>query len=168
MRRVSRGRLLAWGVGVAALAAALVVGLGHGGRANARPAPSLPRERLAGPPVTLATLRGRPAIVAFWASWCTDCSKEAPELERFAQSASGRGRLVAVDWSDPLIGEARKFIGRNRWTFPVLRDEEGTVGLAYGLADLPTTFVLDGKGQIVQQLVGPQTAKSLSQALANA
>jgi cytochrome c biogenesis protein CcmG, thiol:disulfide interchange protein DsbE len=168
MRQVRGSRLLAWGVGVAAVAVLLVIGLGHSGRASARPAPSLPRERLAGPPVTLATLRGRPALVTFWASWCGPCSKEAPELERFAQSQAGKGRLVAVDWSDPLLDEARKFIGRNRWTFSVLRDEDGTVGLAYGLIGLPTTFVLNSHGQIVEQLTGPQTAKSLGQALANA
>lgn len=163
-----RTRLLAWGLALAVLAVLLVIGLGHGGHAGARAAPSLPRERLAGPPVTLAALRGRPALVTFWASWCGPCSKEAPELERFALSAAGRGRLVAVDWSDPSIPEAKMFIEHHRWTFSVLRDEQGTVGLAYGLTGLPATFVLDGSGQIVEELRGPQTAQSLSQALANA
>lgn len=159
--------MAAWALGAAALAVALVVGLGHSAKST-RPAPALPRERIAGPPATLATLEGRPALVVFWASWCTPCAKEAPELERFAQSADGRGRLVAVDWSDPSLHEAKSFIAHYRWTFPVLRDEQGTVGLAYGLTGLPTTFVLNGGGQIVEELHGPQTAASLGRALASA
>jgi peroxiredoxin len=77
--------------------------------------------------------------------------------------------MVGVDWSDPETGAARAFIRRYRWTFPVLRDAEGTVGSDYGLgAGLPDTFVLDGRGHIRQVLRGPQTVSSLTRALAAA
>lgn len=112
----------------------------------------------------LAGTRGRPALVVFWASWCGPCMREAPALERFAESSTGRGRLVGVDWSDALSG-ARKFIRRYAWTFPNERDAEGTVGNAYGLPGLPTTFVLDSHGRIRARLVGPQTEASLTRAL---
>jgi cytochrome c biogenesis protein CcmG, thiol:disulfide interchange protein DsbE len=165
--RVRGRRLLAWGVAVAILAALLVVGL-SGKRASGKPAPALPRERLAGPPATLASLlataHGRPALVTFWASWCGPCAGEAPALERFAHSAAGRGRLVAVDWNDGLSG-ARAFVDRYRWTFPTLRDAEGTVGEAYGLTGLPTTFVIDAHGRIRGALRGPQTTQTLDRAL---
>jgi len=153
---------------LAALVALVVFGLAPGGSASGHAAPALPHERLAGAPVTISSLLagagGRPALVVFWASWCGPCEREAPALERFAQSPQGKGRIVGVDWSDGLSG-ARGFIARYRWTFPNVRDSEGTVGNAYHLTGLPTTFVVDGKGRIRAVLRGPQDEKSLGRAL---
>ena len=67
------------------------------------------------------------------------CAHEAPELERLASSAVGRGRVVAVDWSDPETGKAREFVKRYAWTFPVLRDGDGAVGNEYRMTSLPTS-----------------------------
>jgi thiol-disulfide isomerase/thioredoxin len=163
-----RARLSAWLALVAAGLAVLVVfGLLSVRSSVGRQAPALPRERLAGPPVTLAGLlsraRGRPALITFWASWCGPCAREAAALERFSLSPAGRGRLVGVDWSDASPG-ARSFIHRYRWTFSNLRDAEGTVGNAYRLIGLPTTFVVDSSGHIRAVLRGPQDADSLRRA----
>jgi cytochrome c biogenesis protein CcmG/thiol:disulfide interchange protein DsbE len=165
-----RARLLGWTLaGAAALAALIVFGLAPSGSSGGRPAPALPREVLAGPPLTLAGLRaaagGHPALVVFWASWCEPCAREAPALERFALSPAGRGRVVGVDWSDGLSG-ARAFIRRFGWTFPNLRDAEGSAGLAYRIVGLPATFVIDGSGRIRATLRGPQDERSLGRALA--
>jgi cytochrome c biogenesis protein CcmG, thiol:disulfide interchange protein DsbE len=154
-----------------ALALLAVFGLASDRSASTgRRAPELPRERLAGPPATLASLLagagGRAAVVVFWASWCVPCVREAPALERFAQSAAGRGRMVGVDWSDELSG-ARSFIRRYSWTFPNLRDSEGLVGNRYRMTGLPTTFVIDARGRIRALLRGPQTEGSLQTALAH-
>jgi thiol-disulfide isomerase/thioredoxin len=156
---------------VAALAALAVFGLTSTARSRGRAAPALPAERLFGPPVTLAGLvaagAGRPAVVTFWASWCGPCAGEAAELERFAQSAAGRGRLVGVDISDG-APEARAFIARHRWTFTNVRDAESAVGHAYGVLGPPETFVIDARGRITGTLRGPQTLASLTRAVAAA
>jgi thiol-disulfide isomerase/thioredoxin len=135
---------------------------------SARAAPQLPREHLAGAPVTLASFiagaGGRASLVIFWASWCGPCIKEAPAIEQFASSSTGRGRIVGVDWSDGLSG-ARGFIHHYSWTFPNLRDGEGLIGNSYHLTVLPTTFVLDSHGRIRDTLRGPQDSQSLSAAL---
>jgi len=168
---VSRGARLAVTIvlGCAAIAALAVFGLkSSGSPAKGRRAPQLPREHLAGAPASLASLlgggHGRPSLVVFWASWCDPCKAEAPALERFSQSPEGHGRLVGVDWSDARSG-ASAFVRQYGWTFPVLRDGEGTVGNKYEIAVLPTTFVLDSSGHIKRTLRGPQTEASLRQAL---
>ncbi|HTW43485.1 MAG TPA: TlpA disulfide reductase family protein [Solirubrobacteraceae bacterium] len=164
-------RMLAAGLLAAAALAALALGLSSSGKSADRAAPALPRESLSGPPITLAGLlaaaHGGPALVVFWASWCTSCAQEAPALERFYRSGEGRGRMVGVDWSDPETGAARAFIRRYHWTFPILRDAEGAVGNDYGLGvGLPDTFVLDARGRIRAVLHGPQSVSSLRRALA--
>jgi len=153
-----------------AVAVLAVFGLAsNNSTARGRPAPALPREQLVGTSTTLASLlagaAGHPLVVVFWASWCDPCVTEAAALERFSLTAAGRGRIVGVDWSDALSG-ARTFLRRHRWTFPNVRDGEGTVGNSYGLAGLPTTFVLDGHGRIRAALRGPQTEQTLGAALA--
>jgi thiol-disulfide isomerase/thioredoxin len=164
-----RLRVLALTLAVVAVIAVLAVFGLASSSSTGRPAPALPRERLTGTPVTLSSLLagagGRPALVVFWASWCDSCAEEAPALERFSQSAVGRGRIVGVDWSDATSG-ARAFIKRYGWTFPNLRDAEGMVGNAYHIPDLPTTFVINAHGRIGRALHGAQSEHSLQVALA--
>ncbi len=153
--------------GAAALAALAVYGLASNRTQVGRPAPGLPSEVLIAPRATLAALRGHAAAVVFWASWCGPCQTEAAAIERFSRSTAGHGRVVGVDWRDGRSG-AREFVAHNRWSFPNVRDEVGTIGNAYELANLPTTFVIDGRGRIRAALRGPQTEGSLARALAAA
>lgn len=164
-----RARTLLTGAAiVAALVAFVVFGLAGSKGADGRPAPALPPEHLSGPAVTLATLRGRPALVSFWASWCEPCEREAPVLERFARSLHGRATLVGVNWEDLSLANARKFIRTHGWTFPNLRDPDGNVGRGYGMTGgPPVTFVIDSAGRLRAQLRGPQTQQTLSAALAS-
>jgi cytochrome c biogenesis protein CcmG/thiol:disulfide interchange protein DsbE len=141
--------------------------LSAGSGAGAKPAPPLPSAVLQAPKATLAGLRGKPALINFWASWCDPCRKEAPELERLDRSLHGAGRLVGVDYTDQ-PGPAREFIHQYGWTFPVLEDPDGIYGARYAFSGLPTTVVLDSHGRIVETLRGPQSAAELRAALGSA
>jgi cytochrome c biogenesis protein CcmG/thiol:disulfide interchange protein DsbE len=151
-------------VAAAAIAALALFGLAGKGAGHPR-APALPRQALSGHAVTLAQLRGHPAFVVFWASWCTPCHHEAPAIERFARSVAGRVAVVGVDWSDPATARARAFIRDYGWTFSSLQDPDGAVGDHYGLTGLPTTYLLDNHGRIAATLAGEQTQDSLQRAL---
>src|SRR3954454_10737593 len=150
---------------IGGVVAAEVLTAGSG--SSARPAPELPSQVLSGKRVDLASLQGKPAVVNFWASWCGPCKEEAPELKRFDEEVGDRATLVGVDWGDA-AGNARDFIAKSGWTYPILRDPSQKVGTAYGLNGLPTTFVLNADGDIVRTLQGPQTVTTLRQALAAA
>lgn len=153
-----------------AVAVALVAGLiayealSSGSGDAGQPAPPLPAEVIQGPKTTLASLRGEPALINFWASWCEPCRKEAPELERLARSLGGAGRLVGIDYTDQADG-GREFIRQYGWTFPILSDPDGVYGARYRFSGLPTTVVLDARGRIVEKLRGPQTVTELRRAL---
>jgi peroxiredoxin len=73
---------------------------------------------------------------------------------------------VGVNWEDLSHANAIAFVHRYGWTFPNLRDPDGTVGRRYGITSfLPTTFVLDSAGRLRLTLRGPQTEQSLDAAL---
>jgi len=153
-----------------ALAALVLAGLAYGLLAHPakarRLAPALPSRTLSGPPTTLADLRGRPAVIVFFASWCDGCKHEAPAVARFARSRDGRGHIVAIDYSD--AGNWRAFVHRYGWNFPVLSDATGEVGAAFHIPVLPTVVFLDARGRIASTSSIPQTLATLSRGLASA
>jgi cytochrome c biogenesis protein CcmG/thiol:disulfide interchange protein DsbE len=147
---------------VVVLIAVEVLSAGSGSGAG-KPAPALPSAVLQPPRATLETLRGKPALVDFFASWCEPCRQEAPALAQLQRSPHG-ARIVAVDYTDR-AGAARQFVRRYGWRFPVLSDPDGVVGARYGFSGLPTSFVLDSQGKIVETLRGPQSLEQLEAAL---
>lgn len=151
-------------IAVAALIAIVLLSGTSNRSGTGRQAPQLPTRVLVPPQVTLASLRGKPAAINFWASWCAPCKEEAPDLERVAGLLRGQARLVGVNWTDG-TGGARSYVDRYHLTFPNLIDSDGVAGNAYGLNGLPTTFILDSQGKITAVLLGPQSADSLLRAL---
>lgn len=156
---------LATAVGAVALIALEVATADSG--SGAKQAPALPKQVLQGPPVTLATLKGKPVLVDFWASWCEPCREEAPELTRLQRSLAGSAAIVGIDYTDQ-EGSARAFIRKYGWTFPVLSDPDGIYGARYGFSGLPTAVVLDRNGGISATLRGPQSLGDFRQALREA
>jgi cytochrome c biogenesis protein CcmG, thiol:disulfide interchange protein DsbE len=171
VRRAWRAAPRARWVAVAALVIAAIVlaevASGGGSEQTGRAAPPLPAKALRPPGTDLAALRGKPALVDFFASWCVPCAEEAPTLRRLSAALGDRATVVAVDWDDA-GGPARAFVHKHGWTFPVLADTSGTAGERYGLVGLPTSFVLDPEGRIVATFRGPQSEAKLRQALLEA
>ena len=111
-----------------------------------------------GATVALSGLRGRIVVVNFWASWCGPCEEEAPVLERVAARyrASGEVTIVGVDVQD-LREDALAFIGRNRLTYPSLRDGSDDARRAFQVGLIPESFVIDPQGRIALKIPGPVT-----------
>ncbi len=122
-------------------------------------APAFTLRRLAGPgTVSLATLRGKPVVLNFWASWCIPCKTEATALERAWTEYRSRGVVfVGVDFHD-VTGDAQRFVAAHRLTFPIVQDGSGNVTSSYGITQVPETYVLDRSGRVVAHLAGPITA----------
>jgi cytochrome c biogenesis protein CcmG/thiol:disulfide interchange protein DsbE len=122
-------------------------------------APEFTLKQLDGPgSVSLASLRGRPVVLNFWASWCLTCKGEAPVLERDWTRYRNRGLVVlGVDYND-FAPDARRFVAAHRLTFPILEDGSGRVTGTYGVSKAPETYVVNRRGRIVAHLAGPITA----------
>lgn len=137
---------------------------GDGPVAHGKSAPPLPATVLVPPRVTIDSLRGRPAAIDFWASWCRPCRQEAPGLAQLFRDLRGRASLVGVDWKDKPHA-ARAFINEYGWTFPILRASGKTLAGSYGVVGLPATIILNRAGRIAEVLRGPQTANEVKRAL---
>jgi cytochrome c biogenesis protein CcmG/thiol:disulfide interchange protein DsbE len=151
------------GLGVVALIVVEIATAG-GNDGTGRPAYPLPAKVLQGPRVTLADLKGKPALINFWASWCEPCGEEAPEVARLSRSLHGQATVVGIDYTDS-EDRARSFLRQYGWTFPVLSDPDGVYGGHYAFSGLPTTIVLDSEGRIAATLHGPQSVSSFRRAL---
>ena len=120
------------------------------GRGEQPPAPAftLPRLDRDGE-LSLASLRGKPVIVNFWASWCDPCEDEAPLLEAAWREHRDEGLVVVgIDYDD-FRGDARKFAKRNGMTYPLVYDRGGDMAKLYGLTGVPETFFIDREGRAV-------------------
>lgn len=112
-------------------------------------APSLRAVDVAtGETITLADLKGQVVFLNFWATWCSPCKAEMPEMERFHKEMGDKVRILAV-------GAERKespkqlaaFAQALELTFPIAHDE-GVAAAAYRVSGIPTSFFIDKDGVI--------------------
>ncbi len=127
-----------------------------------RYAPDFALTDLNGETVRLSDWRGQVVLLNFWASWCVPCRQEMPLLQATHEAYAGDGLVVlAVN-----MGEERRrvegFAADLAVTFPVLADEETTVGTLYRVRGAPTTYFIDREGVIRQRYVGPLTSGMLA------
>jgi cytochrome c biogenesis protein CcmG/thiol:disulfide interchange protein DsbE len=152
---------------VAPLVAVLFMNLGRNPHAIGSPlvgraAPDFAlRPMGGGEPVTLASLRGRPAVLNFWATWCVPCFEEHPLLVRAARSLGDRVQFVGVIYEDS-EEQVRGFLARQGEAYPSLVDPGSRAAIAYGIFGVPETYFLDAEGRIAAKHVGPLDAASLA------
>ncbi|HEY8123050.1 MAG TPA: TlpA disulfide reductase family protein [Myxococcota bacterium] len=127
------------------------------------PAPDFTLERLGGGEVALASLRGQPVIVDFWATWCGPCEDSIPVLVAFHQKYAGRVHVlgVSVDWDREAIAP---YVREHGMTYPVLLGDE-SLALDYGAPGFPALFVIDAEGRIHEAHVGVTTLPELEAAV---
>ena len=105
----------------------------------------------------LSQLRGTPAVVNVWASWCGPCTREAPELARVSAAYRGRVQFVGVDIEDELT-PARAFIERYGWAYPSVFDPTAAIRNSLGLLGQPVTIIYDASGKKVFTWSGATSA----------
>ena len=99
--------------------------------------------------VELSSLRGRPVVLDFWATWCGPCQAEAPIVNAIAQRYKDKGRaVIGVNTSDE-EGLAERFVRKKGLGFPIVYDENNAIARQYGVSNLPTLIVVSKTGKIV-------------------
>jgi thiol-disulfide isomerase/thioredoxin len=118
------------------------------------------------PPIRTLTLEGKPFVVAwaaskltlvnFWATWCTPCRQEMPELQAIQDAGKGTGlRVVGVVVQDRPEGEPiAKAVNDARVRYEILWGGPDVEKVWRGVSVLPTTFLVDAEGRIVRKYIG--------------
>jgi cytochrome c biogenesis protein CcmG/thiol:disulfide interchange protein DsbE len=138
-------------VAVAALFVLLVWRLTHQSKPPkiGGPAPVFTAKRLdASGTIDLASLRGKPVVLNFFASWCEPCKAESKVLETAAQQYKNRVVFLGVDYHD-VTSDGRHFLQAHGITYPTVQDGSGMVGDRYGLTGVPETYFIDAQGRLV-------------------
>ncbi|MBT9599184.1 MAG: TlpA family protein disulfide reductase [Vitreoscilla sp.] len=138
------------------LATAPLVSLGLGGCARRESAPDVTYTLLDGAKGSLKAQQGKVVLVNFWATSCTTCVKEMPEIVATHEKFKARGYdTVAVAMSYDPPAYVASFAETRKLPFGVAIDNTGAVAQAFGDVRLtPTTFLLDKRGGIVKKYVG--------------
>jgi thiol-disulfide isomerase/thioredoxin len=126
---------------------------------------------LDGAPVTLVNT-GRPQIINVFATWCTECKAETPDLARVADTLRSSGvQLIGIDQSENAT-TVTQFAEANGLHYPIYVDGDGSVTHSIlGARYIPTTIVIDRHGVIRFEHIGPLTRddfSSLARAVRNA
>lgn len=111
-------------------------------------APDFRLTRTDGSTVTLADLRGAPAVLVFWTAWCPACKEEAPHVNDLAAKYGPRGvRVLGINIKD---SEARTEGGIKEFSirYPVARDADAAVTRSYKVTGTPTIIFLDRDGVV--------------------
>jgi thiol-disulfide isomerase/thioredoxin len=114
------------------------------------PAPPLVLLDRSGELVSLEKLRGRPVYVDFWASWCGPCRQSFSVMNDLHARYAGQGLAVVAVNVDKSRADAERFLKQVAAPFPVVFDAAGITPQAWGVAGMPTAFLVDPQGRIVQ------------------
>lgn len=119
-------------------------------------APAVSYTLLDGRKASLESLRGKVVLVNFWATTCTVCVAEMPQIVATHRQFQGRGYdtvAVAMSYDPPAL--VARFAESRRLPFGVAIDNTGEVARGFGQVQLtPTSFLLDKQGRIVRHYVG--------------
>jgi cytochrome c biogenesis protein CcmG/thiol:disulfide interchange protein DsbE len=116
-----------------------------------------------GTDLPFSELRGRPAVINFWSSWCGPCKLEAPVLAAAATKNADRVVFVGVDVSDN-TSDARHFLAHHHIPYLVVQGDNDTLPL-FGVVGLPETFFVDSHGRIQDVTAGQVTDEILAREL---
>lgn len=155
----------------AVLAGLLWVLVGRGDTAAAvksfpnKPAPSVRSVTLDGDAFELSRRKGSWVVVNFFDSTCVPCRAEHPQLLTFVQQQRSLGVAGAEFYtivnrdSNQAVAD---FFATYGGDWPIIRDDDGSIGVGFGVFKVPETFIIDPNGVIVVRYAGQTTADELS------
>jgi cytochrome c biogenesis protein CcmG/thiol:disulfide interchange protein DsbE len=163
-RRVSP--FIAAAVGVVVLAFLVVLAMAKPGESESasspllgKPAPVVKSTTIDGPDFDLARRKGSWVVLNFFNSTCVPCRQEHPMLVDFAkeQTTSDNPVELYTVVNDDTDGAIKAYFDTNGGNWPKIRDEDGAISVAFGVAKVPESWVIDPNGFVRLRIVGALT-----------
>jgi len=130
-----------------ALAALLMLGTAHAADGGG-PAPAFTLAALNGETAALSQYKGQVVMVNFWATWCGPCQQEMPLLDQMYKKYKMAGFTLIGVSVDKDAAPVKDLMARKPVSFPVLLDPANQVSKAYHVDEMPSSVIIDRKGEI--------------------
>jgi thiol-disulfide isomerase/thioredoxin len=121
---------------------------------NPTAVPALTAADLDGRAVSTGALKGKVVIVNFWATWCPPCRAEIPDLIALQNKYPDTLQIIGVSQDELPAQEVKRFAADHHFNYPVVMSTQEIERSFPGIAALPTSFILDREGRLVQKHVG--------------
>ncbi len=116
--------------------------------ATGSPAPQFSLQGRGGQPVSLSQYKGQVVMLNFWASWCGPCWQEMPLLENIYKKYNKLGFTLLGVNVEPDSKAANDWLKQTPVSFPILYDTDSKVSKLYDVAGMPSTVIIDRKGNV--------------------
>ena len=114
-------------------------------------------------------LDGTPVIINFWASTCPPCRQEMPDFQAAYEEYGDRIRFIMVDGVGSMMNETQEagmaYVSEQGFTFPVYFDNDRDAVSQFGITAFPTTYLIDGEGNVIAGARGMISAEDLETAV---
>lgn len=134
--------------------------------ASGKPAPNFTLKNLKGEEVSLSDYKGKIVLLNFWATWCTYCDMEMPDLQKLDDENDDLV-VVAVDVLEDLQS-VEDYILAGGYTFDVVLDEDGSIAERYLVSGFPSSYFIDEEGILIGGVPGMMTYEQMNEALGKA
>jgi cytochrome c biogenesis protein CcmG/thiol:disulfide interchange protein DsbE len=130
-----------------------------------QPAPPFSLPTVDGKTLTLASLRGKPVYLNFYATWCAPCNEEAPTIGELSEKYRPRGLTVlgVNELEDPQ--KAKEFLTKHHLAYGAVVDADGQAGKAYGALGLPVHIFIDRTGVVRTYRLGEMNPDEIETAI---
>jgi peroxiredoxin len=118
------------------------------------PGPDFTLRDLDGKAHKLSDYRGKVVVLNFWATWCPPCRAEMPSMERTYAALNKKpftiiGVEVGEEWET-----VQTFVAQTGVSYPILLDTDSSVSHKWSVVGLPTSYIIDPQGRVVDVIVG--------------
>ncbi len=127
---------------------------------NPEMAPALQAVDILGKPVNKDNWAGKVVLVNFWATWCPPCREEIPELLELKKEFKDQLEIVGISEDDDPPASVLKFAQQKGMTYPIVMATQEMIDAYGGVPALPTSFLIDTQGRVVQKHSGLYPIKS--------